>query len=56
MYDRPPVCWGCEQEFGTGKYGDLNPDRRTIKQISAITEALRIDAHRKNLGEEPLYG
>lgn len=54
--DRPPLCWGCEQEFGTGQYGDANPDRRTIKQISALICALEIDAHRIQIGEGPLYG
>ncbi|EEE36697.1 hypothetical protein RKLH11_530 [Rhodobacteraceae bacterium KLH11] len=55
-YDRPPVCWRCEQDFGTGQYGDLNPDRRTIKQISALAEVLRCDAYRISIGEGPLYG
>ncbi|AUQ89362.1 hypothetical protein PhaeoP24_00716 [Phaeobacter inhibens] len=50
------MCWGCEQEFGTGAYGDTNPDRRTIKQISALICALEIDAHRILIGEGPLYG
>lgn len=45
MYDRPPICWSCENEWGTGQYADLNPDRRTIKQISALAEILKVDAH-----------
>lgn len=56
MRDIPPVCWRCEQDFGTGPYGDCNPDRRTIKQISALATALAIDAHRIQIGEGPLYG
>ncbi|MAU46141.1 MAG: hypothetical protein CMP09_15250 [Yangia sp.] len=54
--DRPPICINCEREFGTGTYGDANPDRRTIQQISAVTEALRIEAYRTQIGESPLYG
>jgi len=54
--DKPPICWSCEQEFGTGAYADLNPDRRINKQISALAEALKIEAHRNQLGMEALYG
>lgn len=53
---RPPLCWRCEQDWGVGQYGDLNPDRRVIKQISALTEALRVDSYRIERGEAPIYG
>lgn len=56
LYDYPPVCWNCEQEFGTGQYADLNPDRRLIKQISALSHALKIDAHRISIEEGHSYG
>ena len=53
---RAPLCWRCEQEYGTGAYGDANPDRRIIKQLSALVCALEIDAHRIQIGEGPIYG
>lgn len=56
MQDMPPLCWSCEQEWGVGAYGDCNPDRRVIKQISALAEALRVDAYRISIGEGPIYG
>lgn len=56
MKDMPPLCWLCEQDYGTGPFGDPNPDRRIAKQISALAEALTIEAHRNKLGLDPLYG
>lgn len=53
---RAPLCWQCEQDFGTGPYGDANPDRRVIKQVSALASALSINAHRIQIGERPPYG
>lgn len=56
MKDRPPVCWRCEQDWGTGTYGDCNPDRRTLKQISALANCLAVEAHRGQLGLGALHG
>lgn len=54
MQSRAPLCWMCEQEWGTGAYGDCNPDRRKIKQISALTRCLSVTAHCIDVGcEEP---
>jgi hypothetical protein len=53
--DRAPLCLRCEQDYETGQYGDANPDRRTIKQISALAEALRIEAYRAQQGRESLH-
>lgn len=54
--DRPPLCWTCEQELGTGPYGIANPDQRVIKQISALIAAIEIDAYRIERKMGPLYG
>jgi len=55
-HDSPPLCRICEQEWGVGQYGDINPDRRIAKQISALANALAVEAHRSSLGLEAMYG
>ena len=47
-YPIPPVCRSCAQTWGTGigGQGDRNRDRRTIRLVSALAEALRCEAHR----------
>lgn len=52
----PPICWRCEQGWAVGKFGDANPDRRVIKHIAALAEALRVNAHRIDLGMGPING
>lgn len=46
--DYPPLCWPCEQ-YGW-RQGSLtrNPDRRLIKQITALAEAIIHDANLQN--------
>lgn len=55
-YDIPPVCRSCEIHWGKGSggWGDLNRDRRIARQISALADALTVEAHRAQRGEGPL--
>lgn len=43
----PPLCVHCEQDWGKaiGGWGDLNRDRRMIRQISALAEVITATAH-----------
>ena len=54
----PPVCRSCEKAWGKaiGGWGDLNRDRRITRQISALAEALQVEAYRISHGEGPFYG
>lgn len=45
VQSRAPLCRHCENDYGVGPYNDANPDRRIIKQISALAEAIRVDAN-----------
>lgn len=56
MKSRAPLCWRCEQDWGTGPYGDCNPDRRVLKQISALAECIKVTAYCMDKGYEGPYG
>ncbi len=43
-YAFPPLCWACEQKAWRGGPTTRNPDRRLIKQIKALEEALTCEA------------
>ena len=47
-YPIPPVCLNCADTWGKGigGWGDLNRDRRTIRLVSALAEALMAEAWR----------
>lgn len=53
---KPPICWPCEQEWGTGPYGELNPDKRAAKQISALSECIKVEAYLSSKNMESMYG
>lgn len=54
----PPLCKNCSHTWGTGigGIGDLNRDRRIIRQISALAAAIETEAYRAQKGEGPIYG
>lgn len=54
----PPLCNDCSHAWGTriGGIGDLNRDRRIIRQISALAAAIETEAYRAQRGEGPIYG
>lgn len=52
----PPLCRHCENDYGVGPYNDASPDRRVIKQIGALAEAIRIDAYNLERGRSPIHG
>lgn len=54
----PPLCHRCNMDCGrsVGGIGDRNRDRRIIRQISALAEAISGEAYRAQHKEGPLYG
>ena len=53
---RSPLCFGCENLYGTGQYGDTNPDRRIIKQVSALINAIENEARQQKFRKGASYG
>lgn len=53
----PPLCVRCEKDYGKaiGGWGDLNRDRRLIRQIYALATALDTTAYCKQNGYEVPY-
>ena len=55
--DMPPICWRCEQEWGTGPYGiDTMLDHRLKRQLSAMANAIAAEASSRKMGYGGLYG
>lgn len=52
-----PICIWCERTWGRGLNGpnDLNPDRRLIRQVSALAAVLSATAHCKQNGHRGPY-
>lgn len=53
-----PLCHRCNMDWGraVGGFGDRNRDRRIIRQISALAEAISVEAYRAEHKKGPLYG
>ncbi len=53
----PPVCNRCSHDWGkgTGGLGDLNRDRRIIRQVSALAEVISATAYCKMNGHRGPY-
>lgn len=43
--DQPPLCWSCEQYGWRQGTVTRNPDRRLLKQILALAEAIASEAN-----------
>lgn len=54
----PPLCLRCEKNWGkaVGGWGDRNPDRRLIRQVSALAAAIDATAHCMMNGHRGPYG
>lgn len=54
----PPLCRWCNNNWGRciGGIGDRNRDRRIMRMISALAEAIQVEACRIERGEGPIYG
>ena len=56
-YPIPPLCNSCARTWGRaiGGIGDLNRDRRIIRQIFALAEALQTEAFRQLHKGPPIH-
>ena len=54
----PPLCHRCNMTWGrsVGGQGDRNRDRRIIRQIFALAEAITVEAHRAEHKKGHHYG
>lgn len=48
---RPPVCRGCERDYGKPAKDGAFADRRTVAVGSSLAEALSCEAHRQQWPE-----
>lgn len=54
--DLPPICWNCEQDWGTGPWAtDVMLDHRLKRQVSALANALAAEAASREAGYGGLY-
>lgn len=54
----PPLCTRCEKDWGCGPggWGDLNRDRRLIRQVSALARVIEVTAYCRQNGHRDPYG
>ncbi|HMO09155.1 MAG TPA: hypothetical protein PKD10_16120 [Paracoccaceae bacterium] len=57
-YPIRPICLHCADTWGRsiGGLGDRNPDRRHLRLVSALSEALLAEAHRAQHRQEGRHG
>jgi hypothetical protein len=53
-----PLCVRCEKDYGKaiGGWGDINRDRRILRQVSALAEVIQTTAYRIEKGLEKTNG